>query len=461
MSAQTALTQASSLTDTFRGDVIVPGDPEYEEARRVFNGMIDRFTRLVARPVDTADVVAAVTYAREQNLTVAVRGGGHNAAGLGTCDDGLVIDLSRMRGIFVDPKRHTALVEGGCTWGDVDHATHVYGLATPSGIISTTGVGGLTLGGGFGHHSRSYGLTADNLLSATVVTADGSVVTASSQEHPDLFWSLRGGGGNFGVVTSFEFALHPVDTVVGGPIFYPVDRAADVMRLYREYIAEAPDAMSAFFGFHLAPPAPFVPEHLHNIPTAVIVACYNGPLPEGEEALRPLREEFEPLLDLTSELPYPALNSMFDALQPPGLHQYWKADFSRELSDEAIDIHLKFGPRVPTVPSVMHIYPLNGAVNRIGNDETAFSYRDANFAHVILAADDDPLSMPSHIRWTRDYWEALHPLSAGGAYVNFLMEEGEERVAATYRGNYSRLQSVKQEYDPNNFFHVNQNIRPR
>ena len=461
--ATTSVSNEQAIADfqtALRGDLIQPGDPSYDEGRAVFNGMIDRHPRLITRCVDTADVIAAVTFAREQELTVAIRSGGHNAAGLGTVENGLVIDLAPMNGVHVDPERRTARVEGGCTWGDVDHATHAFGLAVPSGIISTTGVGGLTLGGGFGHLSRSYGLTCDNLISAEVVTADGNVVTASADDNADLYWALRGGGGNFGVVTSFEFTLHPVDTVLGGPIFYPIDQSEEVLRFYREFIAEVPENMSAFFGFHIAPPAPFVPEHLHNVPVAAIVPCHNHPQDGGEAALRPLKDEIPPLLDLTSELPYPALNSMFDALQPPGLHQYWKADFVRELSDEAIDIHLQYGPKVPTVPSVMHIYPLDGAVNDVANDETAFSYRDAEFAHVILAADDNSSAMPAHIRWTRDYWEALHPLSAGGAYVNMMMEEGQDRIRASYRGNYDRLSAIKAIYDPTNFFHVNQNIEP-
>ena len=460
MATVIAADRLGMLAERFRGDLIQPGDPGYDQARRVYNGMIDRYPKVIAHCFDVADVIAVVDFSREEGLDVAVRSGGHNAAGLGTCDDGVVIDLGRMKGIRVDPDGCVARVEGGCTWGDVDHATHPFGLATPSGLISTTGVGGLTLGGGFGHLSRQHGLSCDNLISADVVTADGTFVTASGDEYPDLFWALRGGGGNFGVVTSFEFQLHPVSTVLGGPIFYPIDRAGDVMRFYRDYIAEAPEQMSAFFGFHLAPPAPFVPKHLHNVPLALIVACYNGPPEQGQAIIQPLREVVPPALDLVGPLPYPALQGMFDALQPPGLLHYWKADFVNELTDDAIDIHLRYGPRVPSVPSLMHLYPLNGAVSRVGNQETAFSYRDATFAHVILATDDDPALMSAHIAWAREYWSALHPHSAGGAYVNFLMNEGQERIAATYRENYPRLQALKQRYDPNNLFHINQNIAP-
>lgn len=446
--------------ERLRGTLIEPGHPDYDEARRVYNGMIDRHPRLIARCADIADVISAVNFAREHGLVVAVRGGGHNAAGLGTCDDGIVIDLGQLRGIHVDPERREARVEGGATWGDVDHATHTFGLATPSGIISTTGVGGLTLGGGFGHLSRRYGLTCDNLLSADLVLADGRFVTASAVENPELFWAIRGGGGNFGVVTSFVFRLHSVSMVYGGPIFYPLDRSGDVMRFYREFIAEAPKEMSAFFGFHLAPPAPFVPEHLHNVPMAVIVACYNGPMERAEAAVSPLRENAAPALDLLGPLPYPALQGMFDALQPPGLQHYWKADFDNALTDQMIDIHLQYGPRVPTVPSLIHLYPMNGAVQQVAKDATAFHHRDADFAHVILATDADPQAMPDHIAWAREYWSELHTHAAGGAYVNFLMEEGEERVAATYGDNYLRLRALKAKFDPDNLFRVNQNIRP-
>ena len=468
MTAQAVMVHPSPLPEAavqvlaggLRGELIQPGDPGYDGARRVYNGMIDKYPALVVRPVDVADVIATVAFAREHDLALAVRGGGHNAAGLGTCDGGVVLDLCRMKGIRVDPAKRTVRVEGGCTWGDVDHATHAFGLATPSGIISSTGVGGLTLGGGFGHLSRKHGLTCDNLLSADVVTADGRLLTASADEHADLFWGLRGGGGNFGVVTSFEFRLHPVSTVLGGPIFYPIERAGDLLRFYREFIAGAPEDLGAFFGFHVAPPAPFVPEPLHNVPVALMVVCYNGPLDQGERVIKSIREFGPPALDLVGPLPYPALQGMFDALQPPGLHHYWKADFDAELTDEMIAIHLEYGPRVPSVPSLMHLYPLDGAIKRVGSEETAFSYRDANFAHVILATNDDPTPMPGYMQWARDYWSALHPLSAGGAYVNFLMDEGQDRVRSTYRGNYPRLQALKAAYDPTNLFRVNQNIKP-
>jgi FAD/FMN-containing dehydrogenase len=443
-----------------RGEVIQPGDPTYDAARKVYNGMIDRSPDLVVQCVDAADVIAAVRFGREHELPLAVRGGGHNVAGSAVCDGGLVVDLSRMRSVRVDPTRRTARVDGGATWGDVDHATHAFGLATPSGIISTTGVGGLTLGGGFGYLSRRYGLSCDNLRAADVVTADGQLVATSATENPDLFWAIRGGGGNFGVVTSFEFDLHPVSMVYGGPVFYPVDQAGEVMRFYRDFIAQAPLELSAFFGFHVAPPAPFVPEALHGAMTCAIVACYTGPLEDAEAAVRPIREAAPVALDLMGPLPYPALNSLFDALLPPGLHHYWKADFDRELSDEAIDVHLEFGPRVPNFMSLMHLYPLDGAVQQVGADATAYGHRDARFVHIIAGIDTDAAAMPGHTAWVRDYWAALHPHSAGGAYVNFLMEEGQDRVRAAYGENYGRLAAIKTTLDRSNIFRSNQNIRP-
>lgn len=448
------------LQTAVRGEVIPPADPTYDAARKVYNAMIDRSPGLIVRCVDAADVIAAVTFAREHGLPLAVRGGCHNVAGSAVCDGGIVVDLSRMRSVRVDPVRRTARVDGGATWGDVDHATHAFGLATPSGIISTTGVGGLTLGGGFGYLTRRYGLSCDNLRAADVVTADGQLLAASATENHDLFWAIRGGGGNFGVVTSFEFDLHPVGMVYGGPVFYPVERAGEVMRFYRDFIARAPAELSAFFGFHVAPPAPFVPEALHGAMTCAIVTCYSGPLDDAEAAVRPIREAAPVALDLMGPLPYPALNSLFDALLPPGLQHYWKADFDRELTDAAIDAHLEFGPRTPNFMSLMHLYPLDGAVQQVGADETAFSHRDVRFVHIIAGIDTDAAAMPDHTSWVRDYWAALHPYSAGGAYVNFLMDEGQDRVRAAYGANYDRLAAIKTALDPSNLFRANQNIRP-
>ena len=448
------------LRSRMRGDLIQPGDPGYEPARRVYNGMIDRHPALITRCADVADVISAVKFARQHQLTLAVRGGGHNGAGLGTCDGGLVIDLSRLKGIRVDPTQRTVRVEGGCTWGDVDHATHPFGLATPGGFISTTGVGGLTLGGGIGYLARTYGLTIDNLLGVDMVLADGSVVTADAQQHADLFWAVRGGGGNFGVVTSFLFRLHPVSTVYGGPLLWPLEAAPDLLRFWRDFILSAPETINGWFGFVTVPPAPPFPEPLHLKKMCAIVWCYTGPLDQAEAAFAPIRAFGPPAVDFAGPLPWPALQSMFDALYPPGLQWYWKADFFADLSDAAIDLHVTYGAQVPTMHSTMHLYPINGAAQRVGRDETAFSFRDATFAEVIVGVDPDPANNQRMIQWARDYWLALHPYSAGGGYVNMMMDEGLDNVKAAYRENYARLAQTKATYDPTNLFHLNQNIRP-
>jgi len=415
---------------------------------------------LIARCVDVADVVSAVNFARENDLLLAIRGGGHNGGGLGICDDGLVIDLSQMRGVRVDPKARTARVAGGCTWGDVDHATHAFGLATPSGFISTTGVGGLTLGGGIGYLTRKHGLSIDNLLEVDMVLADGSIVTASDEENADLFWALRGGGGNFGVVTSFLFRLHPVSNIVGGPTLWHMDQAADVMKWYREFIKQAPEELNGWFAFLTVPPVAPFPEHLHLQKVCGVVWCYIGPEGKADEVFKPIKEFGPPALYGIQPMPFPVLQSAFDALYPPGLQWYWRADFVNELSEEAIVQHVKYAERLPTGHSTMHMYPIDGAVHRVGNSDTPFSYRDSMWAEVIVGVDPDPANNESIISWTKEYWEGLHPYSAGGAYVNFMMEEGQERIRATYLHNYDRLAAIKTKYDPTNLFRVNQNIRP-
>jgi FAD/FMN-containing dehydrogenase len=450
----------NELRANVRGGVIEPQDNGYAEACEVYNAMIHKKPRLIARCADVADVITSVNFARENDVLLAVRSGGHNAGGLGICDDGLVIDLGLIKYTRVDPAALTALVGGGCTWGDVDHATHAFGLATPSGIISTTGVGGLTLGGGMGHLTRKCGLTIDNLLSADVVLANGTFVKANASENPDLFWALRGGGGNFGVVTSFTFKLHKIDTVYGGPMLYELNEAPEVMKWYREFITAAPDDLNGFFAFLTVPPGPPFPEHLHLKKMCGVVWAYAGPLSKGEEVFKPVRAFKKPALDLVGPLPHPALQSMFDALYPPGLQWYWRADFVKELSDEAIAQHVRFADALPTMHSTMHLYPINGAASRIGKDETAWSYRDANWAQVMVGVDPDPANNEKTIAWTKSYFDALHPYSAGGAYVNFMMDEGEDRVKATYKGNYERLVAIKNKYDPDNLFRVNQNIRP-
>lgn len=442
-----------------RGTLVQPGDADYDSARKVYNAMIDKRPRLVARCADVADVIASVNYAREDKLLLAVRGGGHNGGGLGVCDDGLVIDLAALRGIRVDPKAHTVRVEGGCTWGAVDHATHAFGMATPAGIISTTGVGGLTLGGGIGHLSRRFGLTIDNLLAVDVVLADGRFVTANAKENEDLFWAVRGGGGNFGVVTSFEFRLHALGTVVAGPTLWPLERAAEVMKWYRDFIGKAPPELNGFFAFLTVPPGPPFPEHLHLQKMCGVVWCYSGDPAKADKALAPVRA-LDPALYGVGPMPYPVLQSAFDALYPPGHQWYWRADFVNELSDEAIARHVEHGSKMPTMQSSMHLYPIDGAVHRVGRRDTPFDYRDAKFASVIVGVDPDPANRERITAWCKDYWEALHPYSAGGAYVNFMMDEGQERVRATYREHYPKLAAIKQKYDPGNLFRVNQNIKP-
>jgi len=451
----------SAFRARLRGELIRPGDGRYDEARKVWNGMIDRRPALIARCAGVADVIAAVNFAREQRLPVAIRGGSHNVTGNAVCDGGLVIDLSAMRGIRVDPEKRTARAEGGSTWGDLDHATHAFGLAAPGGIISTTGIAGLTLGGGIGHLTRKYGLSCDNLLSADMVLADGRFVTVSQKKNADLFWGIRGGGGNFGVVTSFEFRVHPVSNVMAGPILYPVEKAREALRLYRDFMNKAPQDLNAFFAFMIVPPSPHFPTHLHNTTVCGVMSVYTGHPTKAGRLIAPLRKFGPPVVDFFGPMPYPAVQSMFDGLVPAGLQNYWKADFMDELSDEAIEAHVKHGPAIPTFNSVMHIYPVSGAANRVGKDDTAYFYRDAKYVHVIAAMYPNPDHTAKNVAWVRDYWSALHPYSSGGAYVNFLMEEGEDRVRATYGGNYERLAALKRKYDPNNLFRLNQNVRPK
>ena len=449
-----------SLHSALRGQLILPTDTAYDTARRVYNGTIDCRPGMIVRPAGVADVITAVNFARSQHRDLAIRGGGHSVAGFGTCNGGVVIDFSARKGIRVDPAKRTVRAEAGCTWGDLDHATHAFGLATPGGVISTTGIAGLTLGGGFGHLSRRYGLSCDNLLSADIVTADGQFRTASATENPDLFWALRGGGGNFGVVTSLEYKLHPVSTVIAGPIFYELDKAPALIRLFDDYMKRAPEELGAFFAILIVPPGPPFPEHLHNRKVCGIMACHSGTQQQADQAVKPFLDFGQPLMAHVGPIPYPVVNSLFDPLLPPGMHHYWKGDYIKDLTEPVAQIHMQHGPQIPTVSSAMHIYPVNGAVHRVGRNETAYSYRDANFVHVIAAVFPAAAQIPQGRQWVRDYWSALHPHSAGGSYVNFLMEdEGEDRVTASYRDNYGRLQEIKKKYDPENLFHVNQNIK--
>ncbi len=443
-----------------RGDVIEPGEDAYDEARKVYNAMIDRRPAVIVRPVRTEDVVAAVNHARENGLDLSIRGGGHSVPGFGTNDGGVVIDFSRMRAVSVDPAKRTARADGGATWGDFNNAAYEHGLATTGGIISTTGVAGLTLGGGIGYLARGFGLSVDNLISAEVVTADGNTLIASAKDHDDLFWALRGGGGNFGVVTALEFALHPVKDIYGGPMFFEVEDAGAILRFYRDFIADAPEAFGGFPAWQIAPPLPFIPEERHGDTFMAFVSCWAGPIEEGENVLKPIRDVAHVVAEHVGPMPYPALNSAFDALVPAGMQHYWKANFVKELTDEAIEAHLEHGPKIPFVSSTVHIYPINGAVHQVAADATAFAYRDANFATVIAGMWADPADNTANTAWVRGYYDATAPLSEEGGYINFMGADDQERIRANYGANYARLVGVKRRYDPDNLFHLNQNIKP-
>lgn len=452
----------TSLLETFesqlRGRLIRSSDANYHSTRKVYNGMIDKHPGLFAMCVDVADVIASVNFARENNILLAVRGGGHNGGGLGLCDDGLVVDLSGIKSIRVDTSNNTVRVGGGNLWGEVDHATHAFGLAVPAGIISTTGVGGLTLGGGVGHLTRKYGLTIDNLLEADMVLADGSFVTVNKNQNTDLFWAIRGGGGNFGIVTSFKFQAHLVKTVIGGPTLWPIERTEEIMKWYDTYINKAPDELNGFIATMIIPGPPF-PDFLHGNQYCGIVWCYTGSQEKFNKLIKPAMD-LEPVFAHVGEMPYPSIQTLFDGLMPPGLQWYWRADFFNELGPEVRAQHLKFGSNIPTPLSQMHLYPISGAACRVGATDTPWAYRDAKYAGVIVGVDPNPDNASIITNWCKGYWEALHPHSSGGAYSNFMMDEGQERIKASYKENYERLSKIKKKYDPNNLFRVNQNIKP-
>lgn len=452
----------ASLAGTLRGRLIRPADADYDTARAVYNGMIDKRPALIVRCANVADVVRSVNFAREQNMLLAIRGGGHNGPGFGSCDGGVVIDLSLMKGVRVDPAARTVRVEGGCTSGDVDHATHAFGLAVPFGIVSTTGVAGLTLGGGTGYLTRKHGLTIDNLLEADVVLADGSLVTASDTSHPDLFWALRGGGGNFGVVTSFLFRAHPVSEVYAGPIFWDAADALTVMREFRDFIGNAPEELGIFVGLKTVPATDPFPQPHWGKRACAIIGAYNGSAAHGAKAMEPLLAKLPPpLFNWMGPMPFPAIQGLFDPFFPKGLQWYWKGDFVTSLPDEAIRIHIEQCGSPASDFSLMHLYPINGAVHRVAKDATAWSTRDANFNLVIAAVDPDPKNAEKLKTWGRAYWNAVHPFNQAGAYVNFMFDdEADGRLEATYGENYARLSAVKAQYDPANLFRVNQNIKP-
>jgi hypothetical protein len=447
---------------SLRGQAIEPQDQGYDEARALYNGMIDKRPRVIARCADIADVINAVNFGRDNKLLIAIRGGGHNGPGLGSCDDGLVIDLSAMKGVRVDPASRTVRVGPGCTQGDVEHACHVFGLAVPAGIVSTTGIAGLTLGGGTGYLTRKCGLTIDNLIEADVVLADGRFVSASETQNQDLFWGLRGGGGNFGVVTSFVFKAHHASMVYGGPMFWDIKDARQVMQWYRDFLPKASLDWGFFLGIKTVPSTEPFPKEIWGKKIVALIGCYNGSAEEGEKAFAPVRTTLPmAILDWVGPMPFPALQSMFDPLLPKGLQWYWKGAYVKDLPDRAIDVHLQYAMEAPSELSLMHLYPIDGAVHRLGKHDTPWNCRDGRWSMVIAAIDPDPAKAAQLKRWGRAYWEAVNPFTMGGGYVNFMMgDEGDTRIKATYGGNFERLVAVKRKYDPNNVFRVNQNIEP-
>jgi FAD/FMN-containing dehydrogenase len=436
----------------FKGEVVQPGDSGYEAARKIWNASIDKHPGIIARCSGVAEVIAAVNFARENELLVAVRGGGHNVSGRALCDDGMVIDLSGMKEIQVDTKKRTARVQGGATLGDVDRETQVLGLAVPAGIISKTGIGGLTLGGGVGWLVRKYGLTCDNVLSFDLVTADGELRVASVSENEDLFWALRGGGGNFGVVTSFEFRVHPVSTVLGGLVIYPRDRAVEVLRFYRDFMRSAPEELTAYVALMVTP---------DGIPGVAVIACYCGDVAKGEQVLKSLRSFGSPMVDEIRPMPFPQMQTLLDAAFPDGNQNYWKSTFLRELSDDAIAVLVEHADRATSPLTGVTIEYYGGAASRIGVSETAFAQRHAQYSLVIVAQWTDPGESPRHVEWARNLADSMRPFSSGAYVLNFLGEEGEDTIKAAYGPNYERLMAVKKKYDPNNFFSLNQNIKPK
>ncbi len=448
------------LKNKIKGRIIIPEDGDYDEARKIYNGMIDKHPGIILKCRDKEDVIQAVNFGRENNLEASIRSGGHSGAGLALCEDGLVIDLSEMKDIDIDPEVRTAIISPGNTLADIDKATHKYGLALPSGIIGTTGIGGITLGGGIGYLSRKGGLTIDNLLEAEVVLASGELVTASESENSDLFWALRGGGGNFGVVVSFTFNLLEVKNVYAGPMFWPLEKSEEVLKFFDDLMKNASNDLYGFFAFLIVPPADPFPKELQMKNVCGVVWNYTGPIEKAEEVFKPIREFGPPILDFVSEIPMPALNSMFDELYPSGMQWYWKAHFIEELTDESIRINIKHGSKLPTFHSTTHLYPINGKVHEVASEDTAWANRGARYSQVIVGVSPDAKDADRITTWAKDYYEDLIPYAAGGAYVNFMMEEEDGRVEDSYGSNFKRLGQIKKKYDPQNFFHINQNIKP-
>jgi len=450
--------ETEKLAGQARGAVVQPQDNRYDGARQVYNAMHDLHPAVIVQATDVADVIAAVNFARENDLLLSVRGGGHSVPGFGTCDDGLVLDLGQMKGIRVDPVGRTVQAEGGCTLGDLNHATHVFGLATPAGIVSTTGIAGLTLGGGMGYLSRAYGLTCDNLISADLVTANGDFVTCDANRNADLFWAIRGGGGNFGVVTSFEYRLHPVRDVLGGPTFYRID--GEVLRNYQKLMTEAPLELTVIFAITRGLPVPFLPEEWHDKPVMATVTCWSGAQEKDNEITAMVAELGEVLGQAHWRMPFPEINTLFDELLPWGIQHYWKANVGTEISEEALAIHLEHGPKVPTMESGPFFFPIDGACHRVGVDDTAFGHRNASYSLVISGSWKEPANNEQNIAWVRNYYEALHPYSEPGGYINFMSDDDKDRAPDNFGANYERLREIKAKYDPGNLFRMNQNILP-
>jgi FAD/FMN-containing dehydrogenase len=455
------MTQAlSTLADRVSGTVIRPGHPEYEAARHVYNGMIDARPAAIVRCATVDDVIAVVRLAGEQRMDLAIRGGGHSVPGFGTGDGVLVADLSPMQAVQVDDARRTVAAGGGTTWGRFNDVTGAHGLATTGGIISTTGIAGLTLGGGIGYLGRAHGLSCDNLLSAKVITADGNRLTASEDENSDLFWALRGGGGNFGVVTEFTYRLHPVADVLVGLMFFELSDGPAVWRFFDETLDAAPREYGGYPAMHLAPPLPFIPEDRVGQPFAVIVSCWTGDPEEGAQFYDRFRQVATPAAEMVASMPYPALNALFDPLLPPGLQHYWKNAFVTELTDDAIGAHMEMGARMPAITCAMHMYTLDAAVQEVPSDATAFGHRDARYVANIAGMWPDPAENEANTAWVRDYYAAVGPHSQAGGYINFASSDDQAKAPDNYGANHRRLTEVKRRYDPGNLFHLNQNIEP-
>ena len=436
-----------------RGPLLRPGDGQYDEARKVWNGMIDRRPALIARCAGVADVIAAVRFARTHGVLVSVKGGGHNITGNAVCEGGLMIDLSPMKSVRVDLAQRTARAEAGLTWGEFNRETQAFGLATTGGVVSTTGIAGLTLGGGLGWLMGKHGLSCDNLLSADIVTADGEFLTASATEHPDLFWGLRGGGGNFGIVTSFEYQLHPVGPVLAGMVIHPIDQAREVLRFYRDFARGCPDEMLAAASLMTSP---------EGAPVAVIIVSYIGDIAKGEALVAPLRQFGSPLADTIAPTSYAQLNTLFDAAVPyGGVQRYWKSSFLKELGDDLIEVFIERSAKFLSPMSMVLFFHMHGAATRADPNGTAFGLRDDQWDYDVISQWNDPAEAPGHIQWTRNFWNAVEPFATGEVYVNHLdAEEGTTRIRAAYGRNYDRLVALKNRYDPTNLFRLNQNIKP-